>query len=189
LNYERDEEMARASASHMKELLQAVASLTGYESIYLVGSGIGGRILVDALSELADSGYSAGSVKELVLAAPDIDTLKFRSQIQLRILRNHSLRTTVYVSTNDFSLKLAERIREFPRLGDPIYQRYVQDGVDVVDISAISPKRRVWGHSYIWDDPRVVRDLSKLLTSGKGASSRELTPVAGPASQNYWVLD
>jgi esterase/lipase superfamily enzyme len=188
LSYGRDEDTARMSAHHMRALLRAIDGLKGYETVYLVAHSMGTRILADALRGLADTDYQGANVKEVLLAAADINTREFQSFLEPRIQARFAFRTTIYVSTNDFALKVSRRIHEYPRLGDPTYERYVQKGVDVIDTSASSPMRRSWGHSYVWDNPLVTSDFGKLINLGRGADARGLKPV-NAGSLKYWVLD
>jgi esterase/lipase superfamily enzyme len=189
LSYGRDEDTARISAHHMRAILQELDGLQKYDTVYLVAHSMGTRILADALRGLTESPFQGATIKEVVLAAPDINTLEYRSFLEPKILERFRFRTTIYVSMNDFALKVSRRIHEYPRLGDPSYERYVQKGIDVVDTSASSPMRRSWGHSYIWDNPLVTNDFKNLINLGRGADARGLKPTSVNGSPGYWVLD
>jgi len=189
LSYGRDEDTARISAHHMRAILQELDDLKKYDTVYLVAHSMGTRILADALHGLAETPFQGAPIKEVVLAAPDINTLEYRNFLEPKILQRFRFRTTIYVSMNDFALKVSRRIHEYPRLGDPSYERYFQKGIDVVDTSASSPMRRSWGHSYIWDNPLVTNDFKNLINLGRGADARGLKPVSVNGSPGYWVLD
>lgn len=189
LSYGRDEDTARISAHHMRAILQELDGLKKYDAVYVVAHSMGTRILADALHGLAETPFQGAPFKEVVLAAPDINTLEYRNFLEPKILQRFRFRTTIYVSMNDFALKVSRRIHEYPRLGDPSYERYFQKGIDVVDTSASSPMRRSWGHSYIWDNPLVTNDFKNLINLGRGADARGLKPIIVNGSPGYWVLD
>jgi esterase/lipase superfamily enzyme len=189
LSYGHDEDSERISQHHLKEILQELEAVRKYDAIFVLAHSMGTRLLSDALTGLIDTDYQATSIKEIVLAAPDINTLEFRGYIEPKILERFKFRTTVYMSTNDFPLKISRILHEYPRLGDPTYERYIQKGVEVVDASSNSPVRRSWGHSYVWDNPLVTADFSKLINLGRGANSRGLRAVTDPSAVVYWVLD
>jgi esterase/lipase superfamily enzyme len=189
LSYGRDEDTARISVHHMRTILQELDGLKKYDTVYVVAHSMGTRILADAMRGLAETSFQGATIKEVVLAAPDINTLEYRSFLEPKILERFRFRTTIYVSMNDFALKISRRLHAYPRLGDPSYERYVQEGIDVVDTSASSPMRRSWGHSYIWDNPLVTNDFKNLINLGRGADARGLKPVSVNGSPGYWVLD
>jgi esterase/lipase superfamily enzyme len=150
---------------------------------------MGTRILSEALHGLSDTGFKGTAVREVVLAAADVNTAEFRDYLLPKMRERFKFRTTVYMSKNDFPLKVSRRMHEYPRLGDPTDERYLQDGIDVVDASAIAPMRRSWGHSYLWDNPAVAGDFGRLINEGRGAAQRALKAVTAGNGLTYWEVD
>ena len=188
MSYSRDEDTARISRHRLTDVLQQL-DLLRYDNMYLVGHSMGARILSETLSELADTDFKGTAVREVVFAAADVNTVEFRDYLFPKMRERFKFRTTVYMSKNDFPLKVSRWRHEYPRLGDPTEERYLQHGIDVVDTSAIAPMRRSWGHSYLWDNPVVAGDFGRLINEGRGASQRALKAVTTSNRPTYWVVD
>ena len=60
--------------------------------------------------------------------------------------------------------------------------------METIDVSGTATILRAFGHSYIADSPRVLRDFRELLFHHTGAAQRGL-PTFGTVPKQYWRLD
>ena len=147
---------------------------------------MGARVLTGALKELrAEYPAIDPKLREIILAAPDIDADTFERDIAPRILTSKRS-ATLYASSNDYALTLSKRFAGYRRAGDTVGGVTIAEGVDTVDASNI--KTDFVGHSYFAESASIVTDIVNLFRSGKRAKERPgLTPVESGAGQ-YWAF-
>ena len=61
------------------------------------------------------------------------------------------------------------------------------EGLETVDASSASLVTRAFGHSYIMDTPKVLKDIRKLVERGISAKERGLNEV-GTRPNSHWKL-
>ncbi len=84
-------------------------------------------------------------LKEIILAAPDIDASLFLESIAPKIMHENS-RITVYTSKKDRVLDMSKRYNGFARLGNLTELTRLPEGVDIIDASGVITS--FIGHSY-----------------------------------------
>jgi esterase/lipase superfamily enzyme len=175
--YWRDEESALLSEAPFQELLTNLAA-GGWNTIYVVAHSMGNRIVANAMGKLAEQNRDLSRVRELLLAAPDINAEVFRKIIVPRLLTLPKTRTTIYASSNDVALRATRAIHQYSRLGDVVEGRvHTFSGMATVDASGTTTWRRAFGHSYVSDSPQVLADIQALIQLSLDPGARGLRQV------------
>ncbi|MGI3213206.1 alpha/beta hydrolase [Roseovarius tibetensis] len=197
--YFKDRESGEFSVFHLKETLRLLKDVPGLERIHIVAHSRGSDVVTTALRELVIEERAAGrnplqtlKVETLILAAPDLDF----SVVRQRLIAEHFGpafgRITVYMNPNDGALGLAQLLMagtrfgrlSFDALGETereIFRRI--RNVHFVNVSAVTGQS---SHSYFRNNPEVLADLAKVITTGTPpeSPSRNLEPLEA----NFWRL-
>ena len=182
LNYTRDEADLYWSVAPLRKILAAMISRFGAGNTNLVAHSLGTRGVMLALVLLAQAQQENPLFNQVVLIAPDIDVGIFRQYLPL--IRPLARNMTVYVSNNDSPLALSRQVHGYPRLGEAGEHLYGLEGVEIIDLSGIPP-RKPSGHVYHLYQSLVTQDLDQLINENKPAAQRRnLEPV----SANRWRL-
>jgi esterase/lipase superfamily enzyme len=184
--YLRDTESAQLSEEAFDQMLDDLARLPAGE-IYVVAHSMGSRLVSQALRSRVDKGKSTSRLRELLLAAPDINADLFRSTIAPRLKAMQAMQTTVYASSSDLALMASKAVHGYRRVGETAGGVFVYPGLDTVDASAASLAMRAFGHSYLTDSAAVLKDIRSLLRQKLTAKARGLTE-AGTQPDIYWSL-
>jgi esterase/lipase superfamily enzyme len=181
--YAYDIESGNFCLFHLKELLRLLARHEEVEAIHIIAHSRGTDVATNALRELVIEGRAAGQdprarlkVRNLVLAAPDLDM----SVVEQRLIAEKTglgiERVTIYTSQGDKAIRLSEKLRSgLRRLGrvgaadlpeeradDVIVWQRVTN-IDFVDFEGKSDRH---GHSYFLSNPNASSDLVMLLRFG-----------------------
>ncbi|MBK1650582.1 hypothetical protein CKO36_18995 [Rhabdochromatium marinum] len=118
---------------------------------------MGSRVLANAVKSI-----EIGEVKlnQVVLAAPDINSKIFVDHIA-PFFKNKAERYSIYSSSKDRALEIANEVQKSHRLGQSGKNMVVLQGFDTIDASAIDTS--VLGHSYYGDERELLFDLYHLL--------------------------
>jgi esterase/lipase superfamily enzyme len=185
--YPHDEEMAQLSLDAFDKVLDEIGGL-GASEIYIVAHSMGNRVVTATLARrVANHKQIPANLKGLLLAAPDINADIFREQIAPGLAALAGTSRTIYASNNDVALRASSALHAFPRVGLTRPQVQVFKGFETIDATTAAPVRRGYGHSYVTDSPRVIRDMQALIFLKRGAQARGLTHNGKPPSA-YWVL-
>ena len=181
----------------MPAIADAAAGLArrfGPGGIDMIGHSLGGRGVVLALDSLArDHAGSGPLIDNVVLIAPDMDFAIFVQHLPR--IREVARAVTIYVSDRDLPLAISAELHGYPRLGQTGNDTSLLDGVEVIDVSAMSgigaidipgaPASSVSGHIYHLSSRDIADDISALLNEGKPAAERPALVAVGP---NLWRL-
>jgi esterase/lipase superfamily enzyme len=184
--YLRDTESAQLSEDAFDQVLDDLSQLPAGE-IYLVAHSMGSRLVGQALRARIDKGKTTARVRELLLAAPDINADLFRTAIAPRLKAMQGTQTTVYASSSDLALMASKAVHGYRRVGETAGGVFVYPGFDTVDASAASLAMRAFGHSYLTDSASVLNDIKSLLRLKLPAKGRGLTET-GTLPDIYWSL-
>jgi esterase/lipase superfamily enzyme len=184
--YFHDEESARLAVKIFDELLDDVASLN-CDEVYIVAHSMGNRIVGDALAERIKSGKNISKIKELMLAAPDINVEVFKSDIVPFLEKVPTARKTIYASSRDLALMASNIVHGFSRVGDTKDGVVVFPTFDTIDASAAAPLLRSFGHSYVLDSSVVLNDVEDVILWHRPVSERVLKSL-GAAPNLYWAI-
>lgn len=188
IRYLQDGRDARASRHQAARLLGEVAGLLPNGPVYIVAHSMGNRVLSEGLMQLLeDDPAKRRALREVVMAAPDLDQDDFRQNIASRIGIGAASgpRFTLYASAHDLALSMSQALQGGQRLGHGGEALYVQRGLDSVDATAITKEFFALNHSYFGDKTTVLADLFHLIRQRVPATKRpNLKPLplpAGPA--------
>jgi esterase/lipase superfamily enzyme len=184
LGYLQDAEAAQLSEGAFEQLLEDLASLPVGE-IYIIAHSMGNRIVSQALRSRVDKGRDTKQLRELLLAAPDINADLFASVIAPKLKAMQGTRTTIYASSSDLALRASKIVHGFRRVGETAGGVLTYPGMETIDASSASFTTRAFGHSYIMDTPEVLKDIRAIVERGISAKLRGLDEV-GTAPNAYW---
>ena len=179
--YLKDEETARLSEGVFERLIDELSQLPATD-IYVVAHSMGSRIVGHALQRRADKGKPSTQLRELLLAAPDINAEIFRTEIAPALATMPGMRTTVYASSTDLALIASKVVHGFRRVGETSGGVFVYPPFDSIDASSVSTLARTYGHSYLVDSVSVIQDIRSLIQEKFAVKQRGLR-AAGDRTQ------
>jgi esterase/lipase superfamily enzyme len=184
--YLQDEETARLCEGVFESLIKEISALP-VDAVYIVAHSMGNRIVGHGLQAYVEKGNDTKHIKELLLAAPDINADLFKTAIAPRLAQMQNTRTTIYASSWDIALMASKVVHGFRRVGESSGGVLVYKGLDTVDASEAASSTRNFGHSYLVDSASVLNDLHAVIGSSLAAKARGLTQM-GTAPDLYWQL-
>ena len=170
-----------AASDKLATVVGEVVNRSGATRIHVVAHSLGNSVLVEALEKhRREGGKPLGA--ELVMAAPDVSTNRFGELAG--VLSSLVSRITLYASAQDVPLRIAGKIKAYPRIGFAQPPLPVYRGTDSVDSTGVdlSPL----GHSY-YGDADILRDVEKVIGESALPGVRGLAET-GPAGRRYWVF-
>ena len=185
-SYLQDADAAELSEGVFEQLIEDLASLP-VTDVYLIAHSMGNRIVSKALRARIDKGKDIGRLRELLLAAPDINADLFRTVIAPRLAAMKDTRITVYASSSDLALRASRILHRFTRVGETNPSVFVYPRIDTIDASGASSVIRAYGHSYIMDSQAVLKDIYGVIQQRVSAKQRGLAE-AGNAPNSHWKL-
>lgn len=186
-DYTRDEDAGRISAAHLRDFLREVVSAASPYPVHVVAHSMGTRVLYDALRDVGGSTprFAAAGVPEpalgrIVLAAPDTNAREFRENAGF-VFAKHAEAVTLYVSDNDYALKVSRSVHGSPRAGEAAWPPVVVPPIQTVDVSQVCR-----GHTYIGQDGHVLGDVGVLLCGCQSPGTERVERTAGGVT--WWEL-
>ena len=183
--YTTDENSADWAVHHFEAFLQQLMQHHAPQRINLIAHSMGNRVMTEALDNLANRQRIPGKLREIVLAAPDVDAGKFRDVIG-PALAPLAGRVTLYASANDEALRLSKKAHGYARAGDTGPSLVVVPGIDTIDVSQVDTT--LLGHAYYGSNVSVLEDLFHLLTSQLPAEQRAWLVPNERDGMKYWIL-
>jgi esterase/lipase superfamily enzyme len=183
--YWHDEEAVQLSQAVFDEFLERIANV-GASEIFLVAHSMGNRLVTMVLNDRAAKGKSLPNLRELFLAAPDINAEIFREVIVPGIAKLQGLHRTIYASSSDLALRASKIVHDYRRVGETDGGVLTFDGFETIDASSVAPLLRSFGHSYIVDSTKVLGDIAETFTMHFTADQRSLQRAGAPPA--YWWL-
>jgi len=185
--YTTDENNIEWSQANIRNFLEDFFARSKARNIYLIAHGMGNRALTRVVvSLLADKPILRRRLKEVILAAPDIDADVFKRDIA-PALAAANLPVTLYVSSKDRELALSKKVHGgYARAGNPGRGMIVAPGIETVDATQVDTG--LIGRTYYAEAGPVLTDICYRIRDGKKADERfGLRPVRTPSGR-YWVL-
>jgi len=186
LSYWQDEEAAQLSEGVFERLLEDLSHLPATD-IYIVAHSMGNRIVSHALKARVDTGKKTKHVREVLLAAPDINADLFRTVIAPKLAVMQGTRTTIYASSSDLALKASKVVHGFRRLGETTGGIFTYQGLETIDASAATQVNRAYGHFYLMDNVLVLKDIQTIIKQKVSAKQRGLSEI-GQSPNIFWRL-
>jgi esterase/lipase superfamily enzyme len=166
--YTRDSNTADLAVVHLTEVILRLSG--SFDEVYLVAHSMGARITAAALrNALATNPSIARAIREVVLAAPDIDAELFQRDVA-PILRTAGLATTLYANSNDKALMASRQVWGAPRAGDSADGLVLSPGIESIDATHVDTD--LLGHSTAFVSRPVITDLALLTSRGLRANER-----------------
>jgi len=173
LAYIYDRESAAYSRDALEAVLQAVVKDPNVAEVSILAHSMGNYVTIEALRQMAirNRGLSP-KIKDIMLAAPDIDADVFRRQIAEIESDDKKPPITLFVSQDDRALSISKVIAgDEPRLGavDPTVEPYrgvlERAHVHVVDLTKLESDDLTNHSKFASSD--VVRQIGVRLAAGQ----------------------
>jgi esterase/lipase superfamily enzyme len=182
--YPTDYNNAEWSIDDFKASLKRIIDATHSSQIYIVAHSMGNQVVTRGLIDLAQHDPMVRSrVRELVLAAPDVDAGIFKKDIA-PFLDKAAQRTTLYASSRDLALAASQTLQGYVRAGDTSHGVLIVPPIQTVDASRASAD--LLGHGYVASSAGILNDIRKLISRHWPASQRGL-PIRHARDGDYWV--
>ncbi|PPQ36360.1 Esterase/lipase superfamily enzyme [Rhodoblastus acidophilus] len=172
LGYGYDHESASYSRDALEGLLAALQSDPAVGEIDILAHSMGNWVTLEALRQMAIRDRRlAPKIKQVMLAAPDVDVDVFRRQIT-QIGENRPP-FTLFVSRDDQALNASRALwGDMPRVGavdaraEPYASMFRAERITPIDLTDIQTPDSL-GHTKFAESPEVVRAIGARLASGQ----------------------
>jgi len=183
--YTVDETNIQWTIPHLEAFLRDVARRTDADNIYLIAHSIGNRALIRAATNAAiQDEQLRKKLKEVILAAPDIDADVFKDQLAPKLAAAIAAPITLYASSDDTALKASKEVHGYARAGDAGEGLVLLGDVETIDASGVEAD--FLGHSYYAETGLVLSDLGALVGRGDRADQRDLLEPMTRNGKTYW---
>lgn len=191
-SYLYDRDAADSSQRYLLEFLDLIARETKVSHIHLIAHSMGTRLLTETLKTVSAQRSPAlhSKVRQIVLAAPDIDAQVFEEIA--RGITGIGEGTTLYASSNDQALVTSRkaamgrpRAGEITSLGPTIAPGI--DSIDITDAGFTS----LWNlnHTTFAEKSHILKDLQLLIENGTRPPDRRFPVYKRREASNgsaYW---
>ncbi|WP_180982460.1 alpha/beta hydrolase [Methylocella silvestris] len=179
--YLYDKESATNSRDALEYLLARAASDPNVSDITILAHSMGNWIAVEALRQIAiRHGAVPSKIKNVVMAAPDLDVDVFRSEYSQ--LGEPKPRFTIFLSQDDNALSLSRLLAgDKDRLGgidpdmEPYRSKLSASNIVVIDLTKLA-SNDPFHHGKFADSPEVVRLIGARLIEGQAISGKDVSP-------------
>lgn len=184
--YFTDGENSKWTVPHFCDFLRLMREDLGLSAIHVIAHSMGNRVVTEALCQLDSAALKPGAagLRQLVLAAPDIDAAVFGELAE----RFHARadRCTLYASSGDWALTASSKFVTYPRAGLSGDSLVIVDGIDTIDASLLDTG--LMGHSYIGDNESILSDVYDLISKDESPGERFRLKGAVRDNKEYWVF-
>ena len=184
LGYWSDEKAIAQAEPYLQEYLTRLVRDSGADHIYIIAHSMGNRAFVSVMPKVRQALHGAQSVREVLLAAPDIDAGVFVRDI-IPAMASKTCGTTVYSSTKDKALWGSWLVHFFIRRAGQ--RTVVSPGIESVNASSVDISLLGLGHSYFAEQANLLRDIQGLLRDRR-APQRPDTLEADRQTAGVWTL-
>lgn len=186
LGYSADSQTVQWSRGNVERFLEDFVASTDAQRIYLIGHSMGTQALTSAyVSLLKRRPELRERIKEVILAAPDIDAGLFRRDLAPELVRIGAP-VTIYASSQDRTMALSKQAAAYPRVGDVTEGLVLVPGIETIDATGFDTG--FLGHSTFAEARELLTDWSYIVSQGLRAKDRAgLRQVMGREIP-YWVF-
>jgi esterase/lipase superfamily enzyme len=186
-DYWQDEDNVRAATVDLTPFLRDFLTNSSLE-VDIVCHSMGARLVTTALAQLAGNGVKLKALKRVAFGAGDISTDEFARQWPT-LLGLQGVQFTFYVSDSDLALWASHVvIHHIPRLGDAGSPPFIPEGGTTVDASNLRDLiDDPFGHSYLYESPRVGADLGSWIDGHQSPLQRGLEQITS-GENAYYVI-
>jgi esterase/lipase superfamily enzyme len=192
-SYTYDRESANFSRDALEHLLQTLQRDPDVAEIDILAHSMGNWVTLEALRQMAIRDKRlAPKIKNVMLAAPDVDMYVFRRQIAE--MGSPRPPFTLFVSRDDEALRISRKVwGNVPRIGavdpnvEPFLSQFRQEQITVIDLTDVTTDDRL-NHSKFAESPEVVQLIGSRLASGQafaghtGIGEKVVQVTSGAAS-------
>jgi esterase/lipase superfamily enzyme len=182
------ESASQGGARHLKAFIKLVTDDLKPKHLHLIAHSMGNAALLAALEEAARESTGPAKIDTVILAAPDVDAVEFQRIVGTILPLGKTY--TLYASANDRAILASKRIRRnTPRAGDvPASGPVIVDGLDSLDVSALSTDVLSLNHSDYADKKELLNDMWRLMREGVRPPDRRNPSfrVEGTAPSVFW---
>jgi esterase/lipase superfamily enzyme len=192
-SYTYDRESANFSRDALEHLLQTLQRDPDVAEIDILAHSMGNWVTLEALRQMAIRDKRlAPKIKNVMLAAPDVDMYVFRRQIAE--MGSPRPPFTLFVSRDDEALRISRKVwGNVPRIGavdpnvEPFLSQFRQEQITVIDLTDVTTDDRL-NHSKFAESPEVVQLIGSRLSSGQtfagatGIGEKVVQVTSGAAS-------
>jgi esterase/lipase superfamily enzyme len=185
-SYPYDEDSTKWSAPHFLKFLKALHAADQHIHLSIFTHSMGVSIILPILHEIQRNNISLDTI---IFAAPDEARDVFKQTIRAsgRVARIQ----TLYGSDSDYALFASRYAHSphgsrVPRAGDGGKSILIVNGLESIDTSEL-PHNDIWGHSYVFENIRTVKDIKELINELHSAHRRGL-PERHLLGRTYWAL-
>jgi len=172
LAYPYDRESANYSRDALENLLQVLSDDKSVGEISILAHSMGNWVMMEALRQMAiRDGRLAPKIKQVILAAPDVDVDIFRQQLDE--IGDQRPSFTVFVSQDDRALAFSKRFWSGgQRLGaidphaEPYRSQFDRLRVNLFDLTDVESPDSM-NHGKFASAPEVVQLIGKRLAEGQ----------------------
>jgi|GEM_PF-191345 esterase/lipase superfamily enzyme len=181
-----DEQNIEWAQANIKRFLDDFFERSDADNVFLIAHSMGNRALTRAVASLlAQKPSIRQRLREVILAAPDIDAEVFRRDIAPALTASNT-HITLYASSHDLALEACKKIYGYPRAGDSDQGLVVVPGIETID--ATGTDTSLFGHSYYAHSRSVLNDISDVIRNGLRAEQRSGLRGIDTPSGRYWVF-
>ena len=185
--YGKDEENIEWSQKNIQSFLEDYLTKSKAEDIYLVAHSMGNRGLTRAIVKVMEKKPKLrAKIKEIILAAPDIDADIFKNEIAPQMVSTTKKPITLYVSADDLALKASKLLHGNDRAGDAGEKMVLVNGIETIDATGIDTS--FLSHSYFADTNSIISDIFDIIQSGQRALNRKRLFKAKLKENIYWKI-
>ena len=166
-DYSYDRESSGQAEPYLRQFLEVVARETGATSVSIIAHSMGSQLLLPVLRDLKRVTPPGVAISQVILAAPDVDRDAFENIA--REVIGVSRGVTMLAAGNDRALGISRRFwGGLPRAGDvPTGGPIVIEGVDTIDVTAISTVLFALNHSGYAEKSALLQDIQLLIQTGE----------------------
>ena len=181
-----DEANVEWTQANLAVFLADFLQQTDAEHVYLLAHSMGNRALAKAAaSVIAARPDLAPRIREVILAAPDIDADVFRQQLAPALVAAANP-VTLYASSEDSALRASKAVHGYARAGESGPGLLVANGVETVDASNVDTG--FIRHSYFAERRSALSDMYYLIQKHVRAGERFGLQAVDGANGRYWVI-
>ena len=166
-NYAYDLDSSRLAVPHLKSFIELVARESGAKYVHVIAHSMGNWPALKAIEMIAAEKPGQTMFTQLMLAAPDVDVQEFIGLVGK--IKDAVGGLTLYASSSDRAMIASRRVRRnFARAGDVLDGiPVIAEGLDSIDVSAISSEILSLNHSAYADKKELLNDMWRIMRTGE----------------------
>ncbi len=172
--YPYDRESAALGRDGLEALIEKLAAEPGVSQVSVLAHSMGGWLTLETLRQVViRRGTLPTKVKDVMLAAPDVDVDVALAQGRVIQQARHKPRMTLFVSTDDKALSASrwlwgsrDRLGSINPAQEPYRTNLGKSGVVVIDLSDVASADSL-NHGKFAASPAIVQLIGKRLASGQ----------------------